>query len=115
MRHRKATLCVCALAAVTALSVVAEECVALRPGTVEVVLSAKPFPAECFAAQELTNFLSRVLGAPVPIVENGRAACAVRPPYRAVSILLGRAAGFDVSGFERDAFRTKVELSARLS
>ena len=92
MRHRKATLCVCALAAVTALSIVAEECVALRPGTVEVVLPARPFPAECFAAQEMTNFLSRVLGAPVPIVEDGGAACAARPPYRAVSILLGRAA-----------------------
>ena len=119
MRHRKTTLCVCALAAVTALSVVAEECVALRPGAVEVVLPAKPFPVEQFAAQEMTNFLSLVLGAPVPIVENGRAACphaaaacAARPPYRAARILLGRATGFDVAGFAHDEFRTKVERSA---
>ena len=108
MRHRKATLCVCGLAA-TALSVFAEECVAIRPGEVDVVLPAKPLPIERFAANELTNFLSRVLGAHVPIVEDGGAACAARPPYRAVSILLGRAAGFAVSAFERDAFRTKVE------
>ena len=86
--------------------------VEIRPGAVDVVLPKKPLPIERFAADELTNFLSRVLGAPVPVVENGRAACAERPPYRAVRIFLGRAAGFDVSAFERDAFRTKVERSA---
>ncbi len=47
MRHRKATLCVCGLAA-TALSVFAEECVAIRPGEVDVVLPAKPLPIERF-------------------------------------------------------------------
>ena len=41
----------------------------LEPGAVEVVLPAKPLPVERFAAQEMTNFLSRVLGAPVPVVE----------------------------------------------
>ena len=75
----------------------------LKPGEVDVVVPAKPLPVERFAAQELTNFLSRVLGRPVPVVakaEKGRGA-----------ILLGRAAGLDVSNLERDAFRTKVELS----
>jgi hypothetical protein len=74
----------------------------------EVVLHEKPFPVERFAAHEMTNFLSRVLGAPVPIVENGGAACAAR-------ILLGRAAGFDVSTLERDAFRIKAERLSKLS
>ena len=72
MRRCKAMLCACALAAATVLSAFAEECVALRPGEVEVVLPEKPFPAERFAAQEMTNFLSRVLGAPVPVIGNGR-------------------------------------------
>ena len=79
----------------------ARECAVIRPGEVEVVLPEKALPVERFAAQELTNFLSRVLGGSVPIVtkaEKGRAV-----------LLLGRASGFDVSGFERDAFRTKVE------
>lgn len=67
MRHCKATLCACAFAAATVLSVLAEECVALRPGEVEVVLPEKPFPVERFAAHEMTNILSRVLGAPVPM------------------------------------------------
>ena len=96
----------CALAAATALSAFAEECVVLRPGEVEVVLPAKPLPIERFAADELTNFLSRVIGAPVPVIgarSNGT---------DSVAILLGRAAGFDVSAFERDAFRTKVERSS---
>ena len=82
----------------------AGESVVLRPGEVDVVLPESPVHVERLAAQELTNFLSRVLGAPVPVAAKaaeGRAA-----------ILLGRAAGFDVSGFERDAFRTKVERSA---
>ena len=78
--------------------------VIVRPGNIEVVLPAKPLPVERFAAQEMTNFLSRVLGAPVPVVEKAGG--------RRTAILLGRASGFDVSGFERDAFRTKVERSA---
>ncbi|MBO7683982.1 MAG: DUF4838 domain-containing protein, partial [Kiritimatiellae bacterium] len=80
------------------------DAVAIRPGAVDVVLPKKPLPIERFAADELTNFLSRVLGAPVPVVEKavaGRSA-----------ILLGRSAGFDVSALERDAFRTKVECAA---
>ena len=68
MKRCKIMFCACALAAATALSAFAEECVVLRPGEVEVVLPAKPLPIERFAANELTNFLSRVLGAPVPLV-----------------------------------------------
>ena len=34
----------------------------LKPGEVDVVVPAKPLPVERFAAQELTNVLSRVLG-----------------------------------------------------
>ena len=81
----------------------AEECVVLRPGDVDVVLPARPLPVERFAADELTNFLSRVLGAPVPVVEKAEG--------RRTAIMLGRAAGFDVSSFERDAFRTKAEMT----
>ena len=106
MKLGEKLLCACVLAAATVLSVHAEECVALRPGEVEVVLPEKPFPAERFAAQEMTNFLSRVLGSPVPVIE------ARSKGADSVAILLGRAAGFDVSVFERDAFRTKVERSA---
>ena len=82
----------------------AEECVVLSPGDVEVVLPTKPLPIERFAADELTNFLSRVLGAPVPVVGKAEG--------RRTAILLGRATGFDVSAFERDAFRTKVEIAS---
>ena len=80
-----------------------EESVVLRPGEIDVVLPEKPLPVESFAAQELTNFLSRVLGAPVPVVEKAREGRGV--------IMLGRATGFDVSGLERDAFRIRVEHS----
>ena len=48
--------------------------VLVKPGNIEVVLPSKPLLIERFAADELTNFLSRVLGAPVPVAENGRAA-----------------------------------------
>ena len=81
----------------------ARECAVIRPGEVEVVLPEKPLPVERFAADELTNFLSRVLGAPVPVVGEAEGC--------RTAILLGRAAGFDVSAFERDAFRTKVETT----
>ena len=82
----------------------AGESVVLRPGEVDVVLPEKPVHVESLAAEELTNFLSRVLGAPVPV--------AAKAVEGRTAILLGRAAGFDVAGFERDAFRTKVERAA---
>ena len=82
MKRCKTMFCVCALAAATVFSVHAEECIVIRPGEVDVVLPAKPLPVERFAAQELTNFLSRVLGAPVPVEDGGGTACAVRPPYQ---------------------------------
>ena len=75
--------------------------VVLAPGQVDVVLPQKAWPVEKFAAEELTNFLSRVLGSDVPIVR--------RPAADRAAILLGRAAELDVSTLERDAFRMKVE------
>ena len=69
MRHHKKLLCACVFVTATALPVFAEKSVTIRPGDVEVVLPAKPLPVERFAAQEMTNFLSRVLGASVPVVE----------------------------------------------
>ena len=93
----------CAFAAAFAAVAPVRAAPALNPGEVEVVLPAKPLPVERFAAQELTNFLSRVLGAPVPVRASPGAV-----PAR-TSILLGRATGFDVSALDRDAFKTKVE------
>ena len=87
----------------------------LKADNVEVVLPVKPLPIERFAAQEMTNFLSRVLGAPVPVVEKEegkRKKEEGKEEGRRCHILLGRAAGFDVAGFARDEFRTKVECSA---
>ena len=60
-----------ALCAVAAMLSGMAAAITLEPGAVEVVLPVKPFPVEQFAAQEMTNFLSRVLGAPVPTVEIG--------------------------------------------
>ena len=42
--------------------------VTFKPGESEVVIGAKASQVVAFAAAEATNFLSRVLGAPVPIV-----------------------------------------------
>ena len=79
--------------------------VVLTPGQVDVVLPKKAWPVEKFAAEELTNFLSRVLGADVPIVR--------KPAADRAAILLGRATELDVSTLERDAFRMKVESCRR--
>ena len=40
----------------------------LSPGTTEALIAPGAAPATRFAASELTNFLSRVFGAPVPVV-----------------------------------------------
>ena len=105
---RIAFLSLTALVFASFCAVGAEECVDLASGRVEVVLPKKPFPIERFAAQEMTNFLSRVLGSPVSIVEEGhRNSVGSRH-----AILLGRASGFDVTAFKRDEFRTKVERSS---
>ena len=60
-----------ALCAAAAMLAGMAAAITLEPGAVEVVLPTKPFPVVRFAAQEMTNFLSRVLGAPVPTVEIG--------------------------------------------
>ena len=53
--------------ALTGAALFADE-VVLAPGQVDVVLPKKAWPVEKFVAEELTNFLSRVLGKDVPVV-----------------------------------------------
>ena len=82
--------------------------VSLLPGKVEVVMSAEAGASVKFAASEATNFLSRVLGAKVPLVGEPSSGAHV------VSIVLGSnvwtmAAGIDTAALKRDAFVTKVE------
>ena len=79
--------------ALTAVHALAATCV-IEPSRVEVVTDAKACPSVVFAAEEMTNFLSRVLGAHVPLVHRPSAG-------KVVSIVLGdnewsRAAGIDV-------------------
>ena len=94
----------CVLAAATVLSVFAGECIALRPGEVDVVVEKKSPPAVWFAAEELTNFLSQALGAAVPITK--------KPSGRTAIILgdshLAREAGIDVNAKPRDTFFIKT-------
>ena len=63
----------------------------------EVVLGEKPTPVVQFAAEEMTNFLSRVFGAAVPVV--------AKPTPGRAGIWLGT--GVDVSGLARDEFVIK--------
>ena len=80
--------------------------VRLERGKTEVVVAAGAVPTVKFAGAELTNFLSRVLGAAVPMVES--------PTEGRVSVILGenawaREAGVGPEGLERDAFVVKAE------
>ena len=75
--------------------------VALVAGEIDVVVQDKACPVVRFAADELTNFLSRATGCAVPVVNASR-------PGR-VAILLGDASGIDVSALPRDAFVVQVE------
>ena len=75
--------------------------VTFRPGESEVVIEAKASPVVAFAAAEATNFLSRVLGAPVPSVRE--------PTPGKSSLVLGvnrwsKAAGLDPEKHPRDTF-----------
>ena len=75
-------------------------------GTVEVLIPPKAFKSVRFAADEMTNFLSRVLGGEVPI--------ATQPSPSRVSIVLGtndwtEAEGFSTAGLPRDGFRIRVK------
>ena len=90
------------LASFLALSATA---VTFTAGNSEVVIASKPPPVVRFAAAEATNFLSRVLGAPVPIVNE--------PSEGRASLVLGmnkwsRTAGIDLSGSPRDSFAIKT-------
>ena len=98
------------LAAVTiafAVSASAEE-VVFRPGRSEVVVDAKAGSVVRFAADEVTNFLSRVLGSPVPLV--------TAPTAGRASLVLGTnawsaAAGLRPEKLQRDSFMVKAEGS----
>ena len=78
----------------------------LTGGNVEVVVAADAAPAVWWAAEEMTNLLSGVLGAPIPVRQS--------PGASGVSIFLGdsewaRAAGIDVSSLVCDAFVIKTD------
>ena len=82
--------------------------VVLEPGHVEVVVpraARESRSATCFAAEEMTNFLSRVLGSPVPVV--------LRPSETRTAIVLGTnewsaSAGIDIFALPRDAARIRT-------
>ena len=88
--------------AVVAAGAAAAECAVLMPGRTEVVVEAGAKPVVVFAADEMTNFLSRVLGAPVPVVSAPSGG-------GTASLILGegelaKAAGVAVGGRARDSF-----------
>ena len=81
----------------------------LRSGEVDVVVAPYAPGPVLLAAEEMTNFLSRALGAAVPIRR--------APDPARTSVVLGTnawsaAAGADVSGLDRDAFRLKTAGNA---
>ena len=73
--------------------------VTLAAGKTEVVLGEKPTRVAQFAAEEMTNFLSRVFGTAVPVV--------AKPTSGMTGIWLGT--GADVSNLARDEFVIKAE------
>ena len=82
----------------------------LEPGRVQVIIAEDALKNVRFAAQEMTNFLSRVLGAEVPIVEKGKESKSkVEVEERMVSVFLGegewtRRAGLDVAQLKEDGY-----------
>lgn len=81
------------------------EALTLTPGNVDVVIPRRSPGVVAFAADEMTNFLSRVLGAPVPIRN--------KPDRNRVSIVLGTnmwsvAAGVDLGGLFPDGYVMKT-------
>ena len=76
----------------------------LERGMVDVLVAEDVPPVVRFAADEMTNFLSQVLGAEVPIVREPQAGrgCVVLGDNR-----WSRAEGLSVSGLPRDAFIEK--------
>lgn len=97
---------VCCIAAVGALCAGAADFVS---GRVQVVIEADAPKVVRFAAEEATNFLSRVLGADVPIVKE--------PAPGATYLFLGAgrraaAAGLDPSDKPHDSFFVKSTADA---
>ena len=84
--------------------------VVLTADNAEVVVAPKAPPAARFAAGEVTNFLSQVLGGAVPL--------ATSPSDGKVSIVVGTnewsaAAGVDPTRLKRDGFVVKCDPAAR--
>ena len=80
--------------------------VELRPGEAEVVVAPKAPSIVRFAGEEMTNCLSRVLSAPVPLV--------AKPTPGRKSVILGvnewsKAAGVDPSTLPRDGYIVRAE------
>ena len=93
--------CVCAADA---------EAVRFSAADAEVLVAPGAPSATVFAAGEMTNFLSQVLGAPVPLV--------TAPTEGKVAIVVGTngwsaAAGLDVAALKRDGFVIKCDPAAR--
>lgn len=81
----------------------------LVPGEFDVVIAPKAPGAVRFAAEELTNFLSRAMGAPVP--------CREALELRRTSIVLGvnelsQDAGVDIASLAADGYRMKTKGNA---
>ena len=81
----------------------------LAPGEFDVVVAPNAPGAVQLAAEEMTNFLSRALGAPVP--------CRKARELRRTSIVLGtnelsRAAGVDISSLRPDGYLLKTKGNA---
>ena len=90
---------------VCGLTAIAANAVMLTAEDADVVIDAKAPKTVQFAACEATNFLSRVFGAPVPVVN--------APSDGKVAIILGSndwsvAGGIDTDALKRDAFVVKV-------
>ena len=106
---RKAALPLAALASMTCFAGTSGSVKLTSDGT-EVVIAKDAPPCVQFAAQELTNFLSRAYGATIPL------ACSFTPGKAA--IVLGnnewsRSAGVCVDGFVRDEFAIRCDPAAR--
>ena len=81
------------------------ETLALEAGKVDVVVAADALSTTRFAACEMTNFLSRIFGAPVPVVPR---ASAGRVPVYVGDGPAARAAGIDVAALPHDGFALRV-------
>ena len=88
----------------------AAESLTLSSANVEVLVASNAPDVTMFAAEEMTNFLSQVLGAPVPIVKS--------PTEGKVAVVVGTnawsaAAGVNPSVLKRDGFIIKCDPAAR--